>query len=262
MCFMWRENWTGRKASQNFNPRRRNPSSSSLSGAWIPARSQRWGRGEGRRRKWNGKRENYHTALLFRACENIIPLCFECSMCLLCFSHPWRRSEAREAAAAAPESECGSEFSAAQRNVIYFLGKMKMSVRGDEICGASRRCFWLWFRFCFRLSAAKALVVFIRAPHPEKKSFTRSEGIKGACGTLTVPASAMIYVRINVTDFARKRNPWDVTKHLRHSAGVAQRGEEGEAIENCNFAVCNSKKTFSPRCAENRFRRCRRLMIE
>jgi hypothetical protein len=86
-----------------------------------------------------------------------------------------KRASEREAAAAAaaPESECGSEFSAAQRNVIYFLGKMKMSVREDEICGAPRRCFG--YDFAFRL---RRLLLSSSARRIPKKALQEVKGLK------------------------------------------------------------------------------------
>lgn len=100
-----------------------------------------------RKMKWKQKREIIIllAARLFWACENIIPLRFECSMCLLCFSHL--------KAAAAMDTQARRIFCSTQRNVIYFLGKMKMSVRARDI----RRfvllvfCFRLWFAFYFTL---------------------------------------------------------------------------------------------------------------
>lgn len=125
-CFM-REN--KRKTSQNFNPE-------------FSFRR--------RKTKRNGKGKLSYSALLFQACENIILLCFECSMCLLCSSHRFEERGKQQ-----PESECGYEkmeakkktFSAAQKNVIYFFGKMKMSVRERDIRRFVSFPFGLWFVF-------------------------------------------------------------------------------------------------------------------
>lgn len=56
--------------------------------------------------------ENYHTARLFQACENIIPLCFECSMCFAYYALLISKTEAKQQQ---PESECFSENASSSR---------------------------------------------------------------------------------------------------------------------------------------------------
>jgi hypothetical protein len=70
-------------------------------------------------------------SFVFQACENIIPLCFECSMCLLCFSHLEKENEKNSSRNTYRKKEKmeAKNFCSSQKNVIYFLGKMKMSVR-------------------------------------------------------------------------------------------------------------------------------------
>lgn len=182
--------------------------------------------------KMEKEKENYHTALLFQACENIIPLCFECSMCLLCFSH--LEETTRKTAAGIwmwieKAKKMEAKNSAAQRNVIYFLGKMKMSVRAWDI----RRfvsLFGLWFAFIsFRFCVS--LAFYLRRAWGGK-------GLKRFHDNNPRLARWYIFVSTSLTEtFLLKSRSMKILEMSRNVWTLSW--EKFHAVESYNFAVCN-----------------------
>lgn len=93
------------------------------------------------------KRENYHTRL-FQACENIIPLCFERSMCLLCFSHLGKSEESSSRNLNVDGKRWKREFFRSTEKCYLFLWENE-NVSQRTRYTALRLSFGLWFASSF-----------------------------------------------------------------------------------------------------------------